>query len=146
MRIRSIIGLSASAWALLAGVGWAGETPKVGERCRVEMNAVTVGRNETVATYEGVVTRVSPGGVSLKVTESKQTITRKTPLARAPFVSRFFRNVGIGRPAPGEEKDIWLPTASIHSLKPIGNGSANPADGPIKTPAFDEGLRRVGGR
>lgn len=136
MRIRSIIGLSASAWALLAGAAWAGETPKVGERCRVEMNAVTVGRNEAVATYEGVVTRVDPEGVSLKVTESKQTTTRKTPLARAPFVSRFFRNVGIDRPTPGAEKEIWLPTASIHSLKPIGNGSANPGDGRIKPSAL----------
>lgn len=131
MRIRTI-GLSASAWALLAGAAWAGETPKVGERYRVEMNAVTAGRNETVVTYEGVVTRVSPEGVGLKVTESRQTIVRKSPLARAPFVSRLFRNVGVGRPAPGEEKEVWLPNATIHSLKPISSEAASPADGRIK--------------
>lgn len=145
MRIR-FFGLAASACVLLAGAAGAGETPKVGERCRVEMNAVAAGRNETVVTYEGVVTKASPEGVGLKVTELRQTIVRKSPLARAPFASRFFRNVGIGRPAPGEEKEVWLSNATIHSLKVIAAGDAIPADGRIQAPTLDDGLRRAGGR
>ena len=86
-----------------------GETPKVGERCRIELNAVAVGQQTTLTTtYEGAVAKVSPEGVGLRVKESRQTKVRKTPLARAPFVSRFLRNVGIGRPAPGEEKEVEL--------------------------------------
>jgi len=133
MRTRHF-GLLAASCALLTGAARADDgqatgrpitiiasptTLKVGSRCRVELNAVTTGRNETVTAYEGVITRASVEGVGLNVSEEKTTIVRKTPLAHAPRMDRFFRNVGIGRPAPDAPKEVWLPGAKIHSVRLI---------------------------
>jgi hypothetical protein len=143
MRTRYFGLLAATSCALLAGAARADDgqaigrpitiiasptTLKVGSRCRVELNAVTKGRNESVTAYEGVITRASVEGVGLNVTEERQTIVRKTPLAHAPMMDRFFRNVGVGRPAPDAPKEVWLPSAKIHSVRLIeGDAPRKPA-------------------
>ncbi|MDR3621322.1 MAG: hypothetical protein P4L85_18370 [Paludisphaera borealis] len=133
MRIRHV-GFSAAAWAVLVGAAWGGDskgtdrpitiiaspaTLKVGARCRVELNAVASGRNETVTAYEGVIAKATEQGVGLTVTEEKKTIVRKTAV-HVPFKDRLFRNVGIGRPAPGSKKEVWLPSETIHSVELVG--------------------------
>ena len=136
-------GLLAASCALLAGAARADDdqaiarpitiiasptTLKVGSRCHVETKAKATGRNEAVTAYEGVITRASAEGVGLKVTESRQTIVRKTPLAHAPMMNRFFRNVGIGRPGASAPKEVWLPSAQIDSVRLIeGDAPTKPA-------------------
>ncbi|AMV35993.1 hypothetical protein [Planctomyces sp. SH-PL62] len=147
-----ILGLSLAACAILAGAAWSGddqedaggaiasvpvaEPPKVGSRCRIELNPVSTGRDVTETLHEGVVARSSAEGVGLTVTETRLTVVRRTPLARMRFLNRFFRNVGISRPAPGAAKEVWLPTATIRSLTPIPAGAASPADPRALTPKF----------
>jgi hypothetical protein len=133
MRIRHL-GFSAAAWAVLAGATWGDDskdkgkdrpitiiaspsTLKAGTRCRIELNAVTSGRSETVTTYEGVIAKANDQGVGLAVTEERRTIAVKSAFARKPFLDRFFRNVGIGRPNPTEKKEVWLPAETIRSVR-----------------------------
>jgi len=141
MQIRRV-GFAAAAWAAVAATAWGGDgkgeakpadrpitiiaspsTLKVGARCRVELNPVTTGRTERVTVYDGVVARANDQGVGLTVTEERTTIAAKSALAHAPLVNRLFRNVGIGRPKPGEKKEVWLSSESIHSVKLMGKDS-----------------------
>lgn len=147
-----VLGLSLAAFAILAGAAWSdddqggaegatasvavAEPPKVGSRCRIELNPVSTGRNVTETLHEGVVARSSAEGVGLTVTETRLTVVRRTPLARLRFLDRFFRTVGISRPALGAAKEIWLPTATIRSLTPIPARTASPADPRALTPEF----------
>jgi hypothetical protein len=146
MRTRHFGLLAATSCALLAGAARADDgravgrpitiiasptTLKVGSRCHVETKAKTTGRNESVTSYEGVITRASVEGVGLNVAEEKTTIVRKTPLAHAPLANRFFRNVGIGRPGTSAPKEVWLPTAQIGSVRLI-EGDAPQAQAPPK--------------
>ncbi len=141
MRIRHV-GMAAAAWTAVAAAAWGGEdgaeakptdraitiiaspsTLKVGARCQVELNPVTIGRNEAVTVYDGVIARANEQGVGLTVTEERKTIAVKSPLAHAPLVNRLFRNVGVGRPKPGEKKEVWLPSESIHAVKLTGDAA-----------------------
>ena len=131
MRIRHV-GFAAAAWTAVAAAAFGGDaksdaksadrpitiiavaspaTLKVGARCQIELNPVTTGRTESVTVYDGVIARANDQGVGLTVTEERKTI------AHTPFLGRFFRNVGIGRPAPGQKKEVWLPSATIHAVK-----------------------------
>ncbi|WP_165247331.1 hypothetical protein [Paludisphaera soli] len=150
MRPRSL-GLAMSACAMLAGaVLAAGEPgpggaetprahvvpPEVGSRCRIELNPTTAGRDETVAEYEGVVVRSSAEGVGLSVVEKRVTVVRKTPLARVPYLERLFRNVGVSRSGSGAGAEVWLPTATIRSVRRTPTGAARPDDPRVSTPEF----------
>jgi hypothetical protein len=117
------------------------ETLKAGSRCVVEMNPSTTGRNATVTTYEGEITKATSEGVGLAVAETRLTVTRQTPLARAPFFDRLFRNVGIGRPGPDAGTEVWLPSAKIRSVKLTGGKADNQTEPQIKPASFRNASR-----
>jgi hypothetical protein len=88
----------------------------VGTSCRVEMIAKDDGSETVTTTYEGKVVEAKDDGVKLTVTSERQERVRKIPHAKPFPMNRLFRNVGIGRPEPGKEKDIWIPSETIRSV------------------------------
>lgn len=137
--------LAAVAWSAVASAAWGEDskekdrpitiiaspsTLKVGARCQVELKAVASGRKETVMTYDGVIAKANDQGIGLAVTEERRTIAVK-PLADKPFLDRFFRNVGIGRPTPGDKKEVWLPSATIRSVRLIEGDAPKRLEPPI---------------
>ncbi len=155
MQIKRVM-LTASACVLLIGIARGEDTPgqgrpitiiagaetlKAGSRCVVEMNPSTKGRNATVTTHEGVITKATSEGIGLTVEETRLTITRQTLLARTPFFDRLFRNVGIGRPGPDAGTEVWLPSANIHAVKLLDGKAGTHADHRIDNPSFKKASR-----
>lgn len=132
MRSRRVV-IAAASLALLSLAAWAGEnrpaapreapaTPPVGSRCLVRLAPVEAGRDVTTTSYEGVVTRSDAEGIGLTVAERRDVVVVRSPLARVPYLDRFFRNVGIARPGPGASKEAWLPVATIRSVERLDAG------------------------
>jgi hypothetical protein len=92
---------------------------KVGSRCQVELNPVTHGRNVTVTHYAGVISRINADGLGLTVSEERREVVKNSTWSRLPLLSRLTRNVGIRRPSGNDQKEIWLPTETIYSVKQI---------------------------
>lgn len=142
---------SVAACMLLVGNAWAGDAPvknrpitiiagtetlKVGLRCQVELNAEPLGRDEMVVQYNGKIVKATTEGVGLKATEERRTVVKKTVLSRAPFFDRLFRNVGIGYPEPGKEREVWVPSEKIHSVTLLESSADIPSDPRVKAPDF----------
>jgi len=143
MRSRRVV-IAAASLALLSLAAWAGEdrpaappeTPPVGSRCLVRLAPVEAGRDVTTTSYEGVVTRSDAEGIGLTVAERRDVVVTRSPLARVPYLDRFFRNVGLARPGPGASPEAWLPIATIRSVERLDAGGGR-AGRPIPPPSLE---------
>jgi len=106
-------------------------------RCRVELNPERAGRGETWMAYEGTIAKATDEGVMLAVTSVQERRVDEVPYAsRIPYVGRLFRNIGIGVRAPGERKDVWIPSGQIRSVRLLADPESK---APVRSP---ETLRR----
>ena len=86
-----------------------------GTECRVELQPDVQSREKTEqVTYDGTIAETNDEGIMLVVTSEERRLTHTSPYAtRVPFGNRLFRNVGIGRSKPKEEKKMWIPNEKI---------------------------------
>jgi hypothetical protein len=88
----------------------------VGTVCQVELNPMDH-KAETVTTYyEGRIVDAKDEGLKLIVTSEWQVRVDKIKYVSGCPQNRLFREVIIGRPEPGKEKDIWIPSETIRSV------------------------------
>ena len=101
-----------------------------GTFCKIEVDEQPPTAYQTVvATYEGAVIEANDQGIRLDVREVRR-VSAVPVASKVPFSNRLFRNVGIGKPAPGAKlPPVAIPTANIRSVTvlPANNGKGNPA-------------------
>ncbi|QEH38799.1 hypothetical protein OJF2_74090 [Aquisphaera giovannonii] len=101
---------------------------KPGTRCRIEVEErPPTAFRSVVTTYEGIVVEADGEGVCLDVREVRRE--HSVPAAmRLPFSDRLFRNVGIGRLAPGEKHPpLAIAAAKIRSVTVLPAGTPGAA-------------------
>jgi hypothetical protein len=94
-----------------------------GTECRVQLQPDVQSREKTEqVTYDGTIAETSEDGIMLLVTSEDRRLTHTSPYAtRVPFGNRLFRNVGIARSKPKEEKKLWIPNEKILLLTRTDN-------------------------
>ncbi|WZP00121.1 hypothetical protein EP7_001738 [Isosphaeraceae bacterium EP7] len=94
--------------------------PATGTQCRVELKPEKDDKGRIIeVSYEGKVSDSKEDGITLAVSSVKRTHTTNVLGGKIPILNRFFRNVGIGRMKPGEEKPVWIPEPAILSVKEL---------------------------
>jgi hypothetical protein len=94
--------------------------PATGTQCRVELKPEKDDKGRIIqVSYEGKVAESREEGITLAVSSVRRTQTTNALGSRIPILNRLFRNVGIGRMKPGEEKPVWIPEPAILSVKEL---------------------------
>lgn len=120
-----------------------------GTRCGLALVSETNEKGETVETaYEGKVVKATDEGITLDVIQLRQEVTSRSLTPRIPLmeedsagrlrwemsdqlsrlqslvVSRLCKNVGIGRPEPGQKIEVFIPSKKIKRIDLSKAGAA----------------------
>lgn len=88
-----------------------------GNNCRIEMRPEPISESATsVTVYEGKITKTTKDKVVLTAATVETRCINNGPLARVPFLSRYFKNTGVGR-MPAEETELEIPVERIRSIR-----------------------------
>ncbi|WP_422927957.1 hypothetical protein [Singulisphaera sp. PoT] len=104
-----------------------------GTSCKIEVDErPPTAQRSVVTTLEGTVIGADDKGIRLKVHESRREIG--VPIAsKLPFANRMFRNVGIGRPAPGAKNPaVAIPASKIRSVTILSMSKEIAPNSPLK--------------
>jgi hypothetical protein len=94
--------------------------PAAGTSCRVELKPEKDDKGRVIeVVYEGTVSESKDDGITLTVRSARRTESTGGLASKLPILNRLFRNIGIARSKPGEEKSIWIPEAAILAVKEL---------------------------
>lgn len=102
-----------------------------GSFCRIEMQPETIDESATsITVYEGKIKKTTQDKVVLTAATVEMQCINNSPFTRVPFLSRYFKNTGVGR-MPVEETDLEVSVARIRSIT-LMEGAKAKTDGAKK--------------